>query len=460
MNLSPRKSGLPSAKHRKVLSYERHNLLKIIALTGLGLWVFYSAYLLISSGSSSALLYFYLIYLSFGIITVFLCRDDILAPPSIFTLIGFLSFGSSIPLISAGELPQFQIADSTLVKVLTVFLAANVAFIVGYLLPLYKAVPTRWVVGKKRFARRVSVTSFLILVAALVGAGAIRLHFHLGEAGVQPSVAYAGYLQYLLFNGVLLMCLWFLAQGLVQGRIYLLLGLSLLLGVALTQALLGWRGAIFHMLILAFIIFWYQKKLHHRQKIHSFGWLILIVIMTGSLVQLGNAVRSQTAGGEKGYAATKEEFVEKIATRAQGTTRLAAVVEYFGPISFTNNFLITDLFAKEMSTTAYIDQKVYGVEPHQSHSVGTSGPGGPYTAMGVLGVLISYGLLGGFYRSAYGNLFFKKKASGNIVAIVFYAVLISSLFGILAENFGLSIIKLFAAIIGLTIVARYLVTKK
>ena len=440
--------------------YKQKGIVKAVAISCFGLWVVFSTYLMISAGSESGLLYLYLIYLLFGLATVMFSKSDILSPPSAFTLIGFLSFGFNIPLISVGEFPHIRIPDSTLLKVLTVFLAASAAFIAGYLSPLYRYMPTRWIVATKRPTGNVSVILFLLLIALLVIAGSIRVYLHLGEAGVQPTIAYAGYFQYVLFNGVLLVCLWYLAQGLVQGKLYLLLGLILLLGIALTQAILGWRGAIFQVLILAFILFWYQKKLHHRQKIHSFGWLIFIVVMIGSVVQLGNAARSQTAGGEVEYAATKEEFVKKIATRAQGTTRLAEVVEYFGPISFTNNFLVVDLFAKGMDTTGYIDRKVYGVEEHQSHSVGTSGPGGPYTAMGLIGVFLSYGLLGIFYRSAYRNLFTRKTKDNNIIATVFYALLILALFGILSENFGLNIIKLFIAISGLTIMARYLVTKK
>jgi hypothetical protein len=339
-----------------------------------------------------------------------------------------------------------------------VFLSASVAFVFGYLLKLHKLMPTKWIVNLKRPSREASLLLYILLACWVIVAGLIRINFHLGEAGVQPKIEYAGYVQYILYDGVLILCLWYLAQGLQKGKVYMVLGLSLLLGLATTQALLGWRGGIFQMLVLTIIVFWYQKKMYAKQKLHSFLWLLLLVFFIGSITELGNAVRVKRLGGDAKF--TQENFGDKIITRGQGTTRLAKVVNYFGTITFTNGFLINRLVAEGWSTTQFIDRKIYGVTARQSNSFGTSGPGGPYTAMGLMGVLLCFGFLGGLYRSVYENIFLTKTGGINLLGVAFYAPLVYSLMAMLSENLNVGSFKGLIAVAGQIFIYKLIIVQK
>ncbi len=89
------------------------------------------------------------------------------------------------------------------------------------------------------------------------------------------KVPYAGIFQFVLYHGLVMICVWYLAQGLTQKWMHTILGLVLLVGMAVTQALLGWRGGILNVLIIALVSFWYQFKLYDKQK-YSMGWLIIL----------------------------------------------------------------------------------------------------------------------------------------------------------------------------------------
>lgn len=433
-------------------------VVKYLILSLWVMWAFMSVFMLLDAGSDTLLISYYLFYLLCGTITLILVRKDIFSPPGIFILAGFVTFGFNIPLIASGLAPKIHISDATLIKVMIVFLSATLSFLTGYLVQLHKLIPTAWIVNLKRPSREAGILLYVLLACYLVVAGMIRINFHLGEAGVQPKIEYAGYVQYILYDGVLILCLWYLAQGLRKGKLHMLLGLSLLLGLATTQALLGWRGGMFQMLVLTIIVFWYQKRMYEKQKVQSFLWLLLLVIFLSSIVELGNAVRVKRLGADAKF--TQENFVDNILTRGQGTTRLAEVVKYFGPITFTNGFLITRLVPEGLSTTQYIDRKIYGVTAKQSNSFGTSGPGGPYTAMGLMGVLSCFGLLGGFYRSVYENIFLTKTEGVNLLGVVFYAALMFSLFAMLSENLNLNSVKGLVAIGGQIFVYKMILFQK
>ncbi len=120
------------------------------------------------------------------------------------------------------------------------------------------------------------------------------------------------------------------------------------------------------------------------------GWLLVLIVLSSTVMQAGNSIRAERLGGESTYARNATEFVSTTLTRSQGTTRLAEVIQHFGPLSLTNNLFIATLAARGLSATQYIDRTIYGVEIGQSHSVGTSGPGGVYVGLGLAGVFFSY----------------------------------------------------------------------
>ena len=200
-------------------------------------------------------------------------------------------------------------------------------------------------------------------------------------------------------------------------------------------------------------IFWYQMPAGEK-KPYSFIWLMVLPLVAGSIVQFGNAVRAERLGGEKEFAASTGDMIEKIAYRSQGTTRLAVVAEKLGPLTLFNDFLIVDLAEEGLTTTTYVDRKYYAVGVRQSHSVGTSGPGGPYVGMGLFGVLIAYMLLGAFYRAVYGCVVDSDARYGNIVGTVLYSYLTFILSALLSENFGIAFIKNMIAVFALVVALK------
>ncbi len=401
----------------------------------------------VQEGINDDLLVAYFLYLVLGGVGLWITRMDILAPMGAFILVAFSGFGLNIPLIATGHIPFIRIDGATLTKVTYVVLCAHLGFMCGALLPNTRFNPVRRIIGTAYSTRETSIALYLGLLVFLIVAAGIRSYFHLGEAGIQPAIPYAGVFQYLLYQGPLVMCVWFLAQGLSQKRIHALLGLSLLVGLAVTQALLGWRGGILYVLIIAAVPFWYQFKRNDGQDHYSMGWLMILILLSWSIIQLGSVVRTERLGGELVFTKGKEEFITNVFLRAQGTTRLAEVVNHFGPLSLTNNFLIEKLLSRHMSATVYIDRVVYGVKPTQAHSVGTSGPGGPYTALGLLGVLGSYFLIGAVYRWSYFGMTDYSTSRVNVLGVVLYAFLIFMLFEILNENLGTNALKMYFAIL-------------
>ena len=243
-----------------------------------------------------------------------------------------------------------------------------------------------------------------------------------------------------------------------QGNLYTLLGFIPILAIAFTQVLLSWRGGIVYMFIIVFFIFWNNKIQYDVKKIRPLIWVVCLIMLVPIFIQLGNSIRSERLGGESNFAESKLQFVLNILNRSQGSTRLAVVVNDIGTLSFTNGFKIKDLIDSGKTTTRYIDEKLYGVLPHQSHSVGTSGPGGAYVAMGLSGVLMSYFLFGGFYRSGYECV--KNSNKDNVLGVVWYAVMALVLFDNMSENFNITYIKLITALsILFFIVSRMFVSK-
>ncbi|HEY2463011.1 MAG TPA: hypothetical protein VGI32_03040 [Steroidobacteraceae bacterium] len=416
--------------------------------------------ILLTLASANALfITVYVCYLMFGAALLGACRKDLLSPPGLFTIACLFAFGLSLPLIYRGnryietsDYTSFLVTDESLFKVLVIVCVAQAAFVLGYYLNLLGFVPAKRMLSAATPTRRASVANYLLVAALVIVAGAIRIKLHLGEAGVQPTVGYAGYLQYSLFDGVLLCCAWYLAQGLRQSRLYVLLGLSLLVMMAVAQALLGWRGGIAQVGWIMLGLFWYQGK-----NAYSLVWLMVLPLVAGSIVEIGNTIRSERLGGDKVFAASSGELIEKIAYRSQGTTRLALVAEKFGPLTLFNNFLIKDIIAEGVTTTKYVDRKFYAVAARQSHSVGTSGPGGPYVAMGLFGVMIAYMLLGALFRCIYVCVVDDDERSGNIVATVLYCYLIFLLSSLLSENFDIAFVKNMAAVAGFIFILRILI---
>lgn len=387
---------------------------------------------------------------------VWISRKDLLSPIGLFTLAGFMAFGSNIPFINADSYFGFGISEKTLTKVLVLFLVAYSAFILGTVSRVNRIFPFKRLIGSDHGSLSASIPIYGLLLGMVLVAGFIRAKYHLGEAGIQPAIRYAGYFQYLLYDGLLVFCGWFLASSIRRGTVFILLALSLLVSLAIVQAYLGWRGGIFQVFILAVGIFWYQSSNSRTVSSASMNWVLILVVLAGTITNLGNQVRSERLGGQRTYAENRVEFAEKVVVRTQGTSRLAAVVNHFGDLTWVNNYKIVELYKSGTTSTVYVDRAIHGVGKNQSHSVGASGPGGPYVALGMLGIFGAYYFLGVFYRGCYETILASRN---KVFATVLYSYLMYVLFQLLSGNFGLNSVKKIGAVLALTVVLKLIVSR-
>jgi oligosaccharide repeat unit polymerase len=443
------------------------------ALSAWVIWAVTAVCMLVAYRASTAFVLLYLCYLVLGGIALTINRDDILAPPGLFTVAGFLAFGLTLVLIftgrrtfETGDITMLVISDDALMRALILLLVAKAAFILGYYSALYRYIPLKWVGGVAANSRKVSIASYLLLAGIVIIAGLIRIRLHLGEAGGQTTIAYVatrsvipyvGILNYALFDGVLVACAWFLAQGLRQDRQYVVLGLSLLIMIAITQALLGWKGGIIEVIYVGFGLFWYQQQQRGARRPYSFGWLLALLLSASTLIQFGYGNRVARVGGTTQFATSFTDLIQKIAFRSQGTTRLAAVTDYFGPLTWFNDFFIKNLAQQNLTVGEYMDRKLYAVEIGQLHSVGPSGPGGPYVALGIFGVAGAYLLLGILYRRVYSGMMTNNKEANNILYVVLYAYLMFALANLLSENFGFAFLKNMVMVLSVILLLRFLI---
>lgn len=427
------------------------------AIVAWSLWLLVAYILMFDAGTE--LLFLYTIYMMLGLFVLAKVHDDIFSPPGLIVLVGFLAFGYTIPVFTAGLMDGSDISsnvlftgdastnDLVMFRVLVIFLTVQIGFIVGYSLPLYHLIPIKKIIGVSRKTRDATVFSFVLVMLAVVVAGFIRITFHLGEAGIQPSIPFPGFFQYILYNGITIICLWYLAQAIRRGWLYTFLGFLPMLGVAATQVLLSWRGGIMHVVIMVFFLFWYNQTQYKKKSTNIVIWAICLAVLVPVFIEAGNSIRTEKQGGGKDFSAQHRSFIMRVLNRAQGTSRLVVIVNDIGPLTLTNNFKIFDLASQGLSTTAYIDRKLYGVVPGQSHSMGTSGPGGPYVGMGLLGVISAYLILGVFFRSSYECM--KVTDKDNTLGIVWNTIIAFMLFSLLTENFGIGRLKTIIALAGL-----------
>jgi hypothetical protein len=373
------------------------------------------------------------------LVTVASLRQNLLHPACLFVYVSLLGFGLNIPLFCINYFPGAQYEDSVMAGVSCIVLTSTAATIAGsLLLPRFSIAP-----GFLRLNTTHPESSYLgyiLCLAWLTLCGLIRMKFHLGEPGVQPNLPFAGVLQFAFYEGAIIVALWYLSRSLQSSIIHILLGLSLLAGIALIQSLLGWRGGIFAMLMAGVGIFILQDA---SVKTRSPVWLAAL------------AVRASKLGGEAEYAKTEEGFLTRVLYRGQGTSRLAEIVKFYGEVTATNNSTYKELAEKNTSAREYIDRELYGIDKSQSHSIGTSGPGGPYVNFGLVGVFLSYLFLGLVFKFIY-NLIWLSNVN-NPIAKIIYSYLILTAVQTQSENYGLLQIKGIFAITTLGFAFNYLI---
>lgn len=393
----------------------------------------------------------YSAYLMMCTITVASLRQNLLHPACLFVYVSLLGFGLNIPLFCSDYFPGVHYEDEVMQGVSFIILTSTGATILGTLIiPRFTQAPK---ILKLHLPHpEVSFSRYIECVCAITLCGIIRITFHLGEPGVQPKLPFAGILQFVFFEGAIVVALWYLSRGLQKQFIHILYGLSLLAGIALIQSLLGWRGGVFAMLMAGIGIFILQDA---NSKNRSPIWLAILALAAVSLINLGNQVRAEKLGGESNYAKTEQGFITRVLYRGQGTTRLAEIVKYFGEISATNNSMYKELNEANISATTFVDRELYGVDKSQSHSVGTSGPGGPYVNFGLIGVFFAYLGLGIFFKLIYSLIWASN--TDNPTMKIMYSYLILTAVQTQSENFGALQIKSMFAITVLALSFNHLI---
>lgn len=285
--------------------------------------------------------------------------------------------------------------------------------------------------------KTVSTLEILLIVIWFLISGVIRVKYKLGAAGQEAEIAYVGVLQHLFYTGnVVLFSLYFLfgLHRKNKSKLFLILISGLILIV--TQLILGWRGTAYSFFILcAFIYLIFDSP--NKIKI-SKAFVIIVIALLPIATFVGNSFRSQTlTSSHSDYASSPLDFVEKVFFRQQGLTRLLVVLQNSNEDFLTNNFLITELYEKDISATRYIDKYFFGIPDGVKNSFGGSGPGCTYLMGGAVLSFFTF-LVIGFVISYFYKQIFK---SGKAVYIIIYANAIVMLRAVLAENFGLYFVK-------------------
>jgi hypothetical protein len=279
------------------------------------------------------------------------------------------------------------------------------------------------------------------LIIFVVLAGIFRIQFNIGAAKAISPIPFSGYFHYGLLDGLFMVCLWHLARTLKGNIALTLLAIVPLLGLVFTQAMLGWRGMIFRVAVCVVTVFWFQKQLYRSDRVRSFGWLALMVAVGFSSIELGQNNRAEIMKSRREFALSPLEFAEKIQLRSQGTTRLAAVIEHFGPLTYTNDWRIIGMLRRGDTATDYVDTVIYGISSDRKHGVGCSGPGSLYVYGGMVGVGLVFLLWGAFFNDVFTQIEFDKNREPYILAISYYAILVNALLGTNSENFDAQIVK-------------------
>lgn len=374
--------------------------------------------------------FIYSLYILLCLLTVSSLRQNLLHPACLFIYVSLLGFGVNIPFFCTNFFPGVTYDDDVMQGVSLIILTSTGAAILGtMMLPRFSATPK--ILNLHLPHPEVTPYRYLLCAGAIALSGLIRLTFHLGEPGVQPNFPFAGVLQFTFYEGAIIIALWYLSRGLQKGLSHVVCAMALLAGIALIQALLGWRGGIVAMLMAATGIFILQDE---HSKNRSPVWLAILAISAVFFINLGNEIRAEKLGGEKEFAKNEQGFLTRVLYRGQGTSRLAEVVKYFGEVTPTNNSFYKELAEKGLSATTFIDREVYGVAKNYSNSIGTSGPGGPFVNFGLIGVFLAYLGLGIFFKLIYNLICASNR--DNPTAKIIYSYLILSAVQTQSENFG------------------------
>ncbi|MDA8957078.1 hypothetical protein N9H31_00845 [bacterium] len=348
----------------------------------------------------------------------------------------------------------FNLEGSLFSKTLWVINIALAGYIIGI-----KITNIFFVKKNKKFFKieKVSKVNLFLVIIWFVFSGFIRYKFSLGAAGRDATIgSYVGVLQHLFYTGnIILFSYYFILCIDAKNKHLFRYVIILFLILITTQISLGWRGTAFTLGLLCFIlyiIFNKPDKLVFSKKI-----IILALALLPISAILGNYSRSQALTGTKTeYATGPSEFIEKIFFRQQGLTRLLVVMQNNDKDFLTNDFFITELNKKNISSTKYIDENYFFIKRGAKNSFGGSGPGSTFLMGGALFTFFTFLMIGVIISYFYN----KMQIQNKIIYVIIYANSIIILRAILAENFGLYIIKVFITLALFSYAYNYILKTK
>ena len=439
------------------------------AILAVFLYMFSTALSVIITSESVAILGMYLLACVVSVVLLVLSRRDVLGPLGIGTLFYILGFVFGIP-FRVAEVVTYSgvtVVPSQYVAALGVSIVAILAYAAGVSFGLHRAIAPffRWLTYSPFSLGKPRQWEFIFLLAWVVVGMFTRLSLGVGMAGVLGFGAQIGYgvqglIQYLFSGGTMIMRGVFLYRGLGAGRIYFIEFLVVSAATILGGILLGWRSAIYGTLFLILFCFWYQNLRLGKSR-RSMIWIVLLACLAPMTTQLGQSIRVRKAGGEEVYAKTLGGFLKKVALRIDGSFRLAAVLDHEkrrGHSFLTNDFQIISLFRSGLSSSKYADRNIWGIAEGQMHSVSSSGPGGAFIGMGLLGVILGYLVLGAVSRAIYSPI--ETTRGDPALAVALYIWYVVSLRPLVTGSFSLILLAKSAVIPLFFIwIAKYLLKK-
>lgn len=363
---------------------------------------------------------------------------DYISPPFLIIFLLFMSyiFPVVLLLITKNELYFFkhgrslineQLIQESIILTFIVFMS----FVIGMKINF-----------SKLFIRlpRVSVTSeqnvshigILLFFVSLwfTMSGVIRVKYLIGSAGNLPLLPYAGFFKYFLYDGNLVLYALILSN--VRTKKYFLITILVGLIIVFTQALLGWRGAIFHFFIITISIYLINKDIIRLINFAISKKIIIICLLffIPFFYFLADSSRNSNLLNRE---SNTSNLSEKILLRQQGLTRLLVILK-----NNSSSYSILNLETNErinksgLSTTKFVDYYYHNISMDQIHSVGASGIGSIYIRFGIIGLFVIFSLTGMFYISLFSAL---KETQNNFFLIV-YVFMILQLFQLISENYN------------------------
>jgi len=385
----------------------------------------------------------YLLGCIVSFVLLYYSRRNLFSAIGIGTLSYVVGFLLSVPfLVAIPTLTRRMLSHSMLALSVGLSLLALVGYAVGCLGPfrgLFRPV-FRWVTRTKAPLRPVTHAQFIVLAAWVVLAGVARVALGLevagvGELTVVPGL-FAGIIGYSLRGGTLVLIGLFVYRAFDRGKLFILEGYILAGAYAVSELLLGWKSALMGPAFMFLTAYWYHAGRGGRRR--SIIWVLALVALFPLTMSIGQAERAQILGtkslGE--YAQGPIDFLLKVVTRLDGNTRFVAVLSHEmtqGAPSWTNHFKFVSLIRSGITTTQYADVYVFGHDPRRAtSSTGSSGPGGAYIGMGMLGILLGYLLLGAAVRCMHDLVESLREPS---LAVALYSMLIFNLLTLFSGNF-------------------------